>query len=324
MAKRFISLILFIFFGLSGGCAAIPPDRELIRFQTASPVWLDQAGMPAHKSGRGNLILPSGRAAPFPAVIILHSSLGIGSLEWSLAESLKESGIASFVVDSFGPRGVSRITDNQARVSEASILWDLFAAYDTLRADPRIDGHRIAVAGFSKGGLPAIYSGFKEIRNLYGRRDVQFAAHLAFYPWCGLALNDMATMKEPMQIHIGGDDNVTPATLCRDMEKRVRAAGGNIDLHVYDDARHGFDNPVLLNTPPLGVSYNIPSQCRIVEKSPGVFVETHSGMEVTSDSFADALSACSEKGGWVGGNRDAAETARGAALAFLKKHLNVR
>lgn len=41
-----------------------------------------------------------------PAVIVLHSSLGVGSLEWDFAKRILAQGQAILLVDSFKGRGL--------------------------------------------------------------------------------------------------------------------------------------------------------------------------------------------------------------------------
>ena len=43
---------------------------------------------------------------------------------------------------------------------------------------------------------------------------IDFAAHAAFYPWCGLRPLDVTTTGAPVLIQMGDDDNVTPALRC--------------------------------------------------------------------------------------------------------------
>jgi hypothetical protein len=188
---RFTVFILLLFLC---ACAGKPPGTERVSFATASPRWLDEVGGLTLKQvkGRGYLILPQQKGPePVPAVILLHSSLGVGSLEWDFAKRILAQGQAVLLVDSFKGRGIDKITDDQMAVSEVSILNDLYAAQRYLLRWPEIDGDRIAVAGLSKGALPALYSAFPSIHRRYGYQNDPFRSHLAFYPWCGLTLKDL-------------------------------------------------------------------------------------------------------------------------------------
>ncbi len=303
------------------GCASKPPGTERVFFESASPRWLDDIGNPALKPvrGRGYLVYPQAAGpGPYPAVILLHSSLGPGSLEWGFAKRVLAQGQAVLMVDSLTSRGLVKITDDQTAVTEVSILNDLYAAHRFIAADPRIDRGRIAVAGFSKGGLPALYSAFSNIHQRFGYKNDPFSSHLAFYPWCGLELADLRLSKRPVQIHSGGADEITPAGLCAGLVKAVRRANPRtpVDFYIYEGQGHGFTHPALdrLSMP---VGYPYPKDCRITQGPDGRFIERSSGQLITGRSLSPIIKACSAKGAWVSGDADAGALAYDRALAFL-------
>ncbi|MCB1840645.1 MAG: dienelactone hydrolase family protein [Alphaproteobacteria bacterium] len=318
MRASFVLLFLVL---ILSACASKPPGTERVFFPTVSPRWLDEVGAPdlATIKGRGYLVLPQGAGpGPYPAVILLHSSLGVGTLEWDFTDKLLAQGMAVLLVDSFTGRGLTKIEHDQMEVSEVSILADLYAGYRFLVAQPQIDRSRVAVAGFSKGGLPAVYSAFTEIYQRYGYQNDPFQSHLAFYPWCGLRLKDWRMSGRPVQIHSGDADKITPAALCRQLVQSAWAAnpGASVSLIVYPGQRHGFTHPDL-DEISLPVSYPYPRDCRIVERADGRFVEQASGRVITGDNLSEVIGACSAKGAWVSGDEGARTEAYKRALAFL-------
>ena len=315
---RFTVFILLLFLC---ACAGKPPGTERVSFPTASPRWLDGVGSPTLKTvkGRGYLVLPKQKAGdPVPAVILLHSSLGVGSLEWDFAKRILAQGQAVLLVDSFKGRGIDKITDDQMAVSEVSILNDLYAAQRYLAQRPEIDGDRIAVAGLSKGALPALYSAFTSIHRRYGYQNDPFRSHLAFYPWCGLTLKDLRLSGRPVQIHSGGADEITPAALCETLVQKVKAVRPKapINLYVYPGQGHGFTHPALHDLS-LPVGYPYPRDCRIAEQADGRFVELSSGQVLSGRNLSEVIGACSDKGAWVEGHGGAGAEAYERALAFL-------
>ena len=54
----------------------------------------------------GYLDLPPGSARPLPAAILVHGSDGLSARQHQQARALNARGIATLVLDSFGPRGV--------------------------------------------------------------------------------------------------------------------------------------------------------------------------------------------------------------------------
>ena len=318
------SIVLFI----SGlclllcGCSSLPPSAQKKTFSSASPIWFDQIRKVKDIQGTGYFIPPEDPKEPYPVLILLHTSLGIGATERHFVKTAHAKDYAVFIVDSFTPRGVHKVQDNQAEVSEVAILSDLFSAYEYLQTQDGIRKDKIAVVGFSKGGLPAIYSSFKKVKKKF-RTKASFAAHVAFHPWCGLQLRSLKTTRAPVQIHSSALDTVTPPELCQDMVKAMKKANprADIEMHVYEEARHAFDHPVLWSLPKLQVTYAVPKQCRLQENKNGKFTELSQNIQVNSDTFEEVILGCSEKGSWVSGNKEAAELAYERTFSFLDKYL---
>ncbi len=300
-------------------CATPPSSSERLDFQSADFGFVDEvmrgeAGEP--RQVWGYLQVPAA-PPPWPAVVMLHSASGPGSQDWYYAELLLGEGYAVLAVDSFGPRGVTRTVDDQTLVSEASMLADAFAAREALSDDPRIDRDRIAVLGFSKGGIAALYGAVESIREAYD--GAAFDAHVAYYPWCGLRPLELAATGAPVLVQMGDNDNVAPVEFCEDLIGRMRRAspGTQIDLAVYPDVRHAFDHPALASLGWMPVTGMIPSNCLVEEVEPAAFVEWTTGSAVNADNLHEILSTCGRRGAEAGGNAEAAETAEQTMIEFL-------
>lgn len=264
--------------------------------------------------------------APFPVVVLLHSSWGLSSQEWFYAEQFRQHGIATFSIDSFTSRGVSKTSLDQTAVSSASMLADAFAVLKYIKTDTRFDAERVAVMGFSKGGIVAFYSALKEIQQVLGSGQ-QFAAHIAYYPWCGLHLLDMETTNAPMLIHGGGKDIVTPIQVCRDLIQHEIpiSSAKRIEMHEYPAARHAFDHPLLAKIPiPISMNAQVPADCSIHETSPGKFTEKHNNEHVSSQNIKQVLQMCSKYNGIAGYDRQAAQEALKVTKDFLDAQFRIR
>ena len=104
----------------------------------------------------GELYLPPG-GAKVPAMIVHHGSGGItDARERRYARELVKMGVAALVLDSFTGRGVTSTVRDQSAVSTNDMLGDAFAALKILAGYARIDGARVGIMGFSKGGSVAL------------------------------------------------------------------------------------------------------------------------------------------------------------------------
>src|SRR5690606_33200046 len=94
---------------------------------------------------------------PFPVVLQFHGCGGKKNLQERWAAVARAAGWAAVVVDSYGPRRISRL-EAYATVCTGLQLWgreragDLFAMMEWARRQPWIDPKRIVLAGWSHGG----------------------------------------------------------------------------------------------------------------------------------------------------------------------------
>ena len=79
-----------------------------------------------------------------PVVTVVPGSLGVAASHVTHAETLTDAGLAAFVVDPFGARGITSTVANQAQYSFAASAWDVLAAWTVLSGLPEIDPSRSA------------------------------------------------------------------------------------------------------------------------------------------------------------------------------------
>ena len=231
-------LIFVIALSLLSGCApAISELRPALSASDEGTVWFQG---PDRLVMSGELELP---AAPgrVPAVILMH---GCGGLPHRAIDGwrplLHEWGYATFVIDSFGPRGYREVCTNGA-VSSIQRVPDAYAALAILSTHPRIDPDRIALMGFSHGGLVANAAATDWARKYAREPQHRFRAAFSFYPSCIGRVEPRLRLDVPLRIHIGEKDDWAPAAPCEESVARHRAAGGDAVVTVYPGAPHGFD-----------------------------------------------------------------------------------
>jgi dienelactone hydrolase len=222
---------------------SVPSAEYANKFEMAK-----KAGKPIEIFGYLTLP-PNPPAGKIPVVVIAHGSAGVQAKDTGFwAPYFNKLGFASFVVDSFTPRGVSSTVEDQSLVSNAADTADAFFALKFLAADPRFDAGRIGIIGFSRGGIAANETAVKSFRDNVLREDraLQFAFHIPAFPGCQSSRfrknGSFDKTGAPMLFLMGSKDDYTPAKFCLDQIKGMQEEyPGVIDYRVYDGAHHSFD-----------------------------------------------------------------------------------
>ena len=182
---------------------------------------------------RGYLATPKG-AGPFPAVVLLHSCLGLPSNRRSIEAALTAEGYVALFVDDFSTRSLKET----CAVDFPEGLADAYGALAYLARRPEVDRARIAAVGFSQGADTALRIAASHSSAFAIPEGLQFRAAAAFYPPC--ANVDGERLAIPTLILIGAADGVTPAADC---ERLAKSNPGDTRLVVYPEAAHCFDDP---------------------------------------------------------------------------------
>ena len=308
----------------SAATTSRPPDDRTSEAATVEQLEIESVRFPGRlwdpflpplNQGRpatieGWLSLPAA-PDPVPVVIIEHGCGGLGAGERDWGRHLVAEGIATLVLDSFGGRGVTEVCSGGDTVNVADLIVDVYRAADIARADPRIDGDRVVVMGFSFGGRTALWSASTRFQEAYG--GTPFQGHVAFYPsTCYIRLEGETDLTGgPIRILHGTADDWTPIEPCQEHVDRLAAAGVDAALLPYPDAHHSFDNRSLAwgvrHFSPSGLS---PRRCRFVEEG-GVIVDPDVG------TVAGVDSACVERGVSYAYSAEARRAAEQDLLQFL-------
>lgn len=324
--KNFTVVLVTIFLGIgSAGAASLSPlvpeesPGTALSFESVTPKRITdfvQRAANEKVSLAGRLTFPEAATSPVPAVVILHGSSGVNPGEKVWAQRLNAMGYASFVVDSFTGRGVANTEADQTQLSMSAGIADAYFALRLLAADPRIDREKISVMGFSRGGIAALYSALDPFRRAVIDDDLHFAAHIAFYPGCGIHYTSTHLDGAPILMLLGGKDNYTPAAPCVEYADALRKQGAQVTLKVYPDAYHGFDRPTRLHVIKSATSardchgtYDLESNQFVMRKGDQVL----SGTDATAEARR-----CLSYGVMLGGDAQAREQGPLDVAAFLK------
>ena len=187
----------------------------------------------------GILTKPQG-AGPFPAVVLLHGCGGHKG-SWPRTESWSKRlvgwGYVTLAVDSFKPRNMSNICTDMDQLNTMGITraQDAYDAKDFLSKLPFVNRNRIALLGWSHGGVTVLTALIKQIKPQ--NNENPFKAAIAFYPYCDTYLNNL---NAPLLILIGESDDWTPAKSCS-ASMPPDQPEPEVILKIYPGAYHDFD-----------------------------------------------------------------------------------
>lgn len=206
-----------------------------------------EAGKLGAFSTPGNVVFKPAGQGPFPALVLLPDCGGrIGDRMRKRVEAGIAEGYAVMVLDSM--RGHLTNCIAPLKVSMARRLKDAYDALDYLSRTPHIDPQRIAVAGFSQGGIISLMLASKKSSALYGAKR-RYAASVAWYPLCYMsaryAKRELDFLRPdidtPLLLLLGGEDIYTPAYDCVPHLQELQAGGAPVEWHVFPKAVHGWD-----------------------------------------------------------------------------------
>jgi carboxymethylenebutenolidase len=204
-------------------------------------------------------------AARVPAVVMMH---GRGGAYSSRANGVYDAttlskrhrmwghvwaqqGYLAILVDGFGsrgyPKGFPRFSYKwrPAEVDEVTKRpLDAYGALAYLRSRPDVIADRIGLQGWSNGGSATLSAMSIDMAVVKGPAG-GFRAALAFYPACRLKGRFDAGYRPygPVRVLHGTSDEEVSALRCAALVDRSRSLGGDIQIHLYDGATHGFDDP---------------------------------------------------------------------------------
>ncbi len=270
----------------------------------------DRSGKPATIAGQLRIAQGLGR---LPAVVLQHGSNGFGPGIEYWSRQLNAAGISTFALDGFTGRGLEEVYSNQALLGRLNFILDIYRALEILSAHPRVDPRRIALMGFSRGGQAALYASLKRFQGMWNTSGAEFAAYIPFYPDCMTTfIGDTDIAKAPIRIFHGAPDDSNPVSACKAYVERLKAAGHDVELTVYPNAAHGFDNPLAPQPVAFLPTFQSARNCRILEESDGVLVNLETRQPF---SYKDA---CVARGVHVGHDPVATEAATEAVATFLR------
>jgi len=201
---------------------------------------------------RGAMVRPQGKG-PFPAVLVMHSALGIRHMTREIAERLAGLGYLAVTTDMYGAdadigapekAGVHYMAMLEAPdlMRERCALW-----FDTVAALPDVDPTRIAAIGYCFGGQCVLELGrsgreAKAVVSLHGGLTTKT-------PACP------GDIKGEVVVWCGQHDPFAPPEHTEALRQELIAAKARWQITVFGEAAHGFTDPKAEGGMP-GIEYN--------------------------------------------------------------------
>ena len=184
----------------------------------------------------GMLYTPMGKG-PFPAIIVIHEWWGLNEWVKEQAAKLSDHGYVALAVDLY--RGKVATTPEEAHeimrgVPEDRAKRDLQAAFTFLQKQKNVKPDKIGSIGWCMGGG---YSLDVALLEPTLAADVINYGHLATDP------ENLKKINAPILGLFGAQDHGIPPEDVKKFEQSLKQLGKNVDITIYPDAGHGFQNP---------------------------------------------------------------------------------
>ncbi|HEY3975559.1 MAG TPA: dienelactone hydrolase family protein [Candidatus Sulfotelmatobacter sp.] len=182
------------------------------------------------------LYTPAGKG-PFPALIVIHEYWGLNDWVKEQASKLSDQGYVALAIDLYRGR-VARTPDEAHElmrgVPEDRAKRDLHAAFEFLTSQPNVKKDRIGSIGWCMGGGYSLDVALQE---------PTLAATVINYGHLATDQDALKKINAPILGLFGGQDRgITPDDVHK-FESSMKQLGKKIEVKIYDDAGHAFENP---------------------------------------------------------------------------------
>jgi carboxymethylenebutenolidase len=218
--KKLSALLLVIIFTIS----AFAADGKTVSYKSGD------------ETVQGIFYTPPGKG-PFPALLVIHEWWGLNDWVKDEAAKFADQGYVVLAVDLY--RGKVATTPDEAHeimrgVPEDRAKRDLHAAFEFLVSQPNVKKDRIGSIGWCMGGGYSLDVALQE---------PTLAAAVINYGHLATDPEALKKINAPILGSFGAQDRgITPDDVHK-FEQTLKQMGKKIDVKIYDDAGHAFENP---------------------------------------------------------------------------------
>jgi dienelactone hydrolase len=201
----------------------------------------------------GYLAYDDSTTAKRPGVLVVHEWWGRTDYIDKRAQMLAQLGYVAFAVDMYGKgQTVSDAAKagelaGQVRSDMKVAMARAQAGLDVLKAQPMVDGDRIASIGYCFGGTMALYMA----RNNFPLRGV-----VSFHGDLSGPTTPAGNIKPKVLVCHGADDTFVPQPAVSAFMDEMKKSHADWQLNQYSGAVHAFSNPDVGQYKLPGTGYN--------------------------------------------------------------------
>ena len=183
------------------------------------------------------LYTPEGKG-PFPGIVVIHEWWGLNDWVKEQASKLASQGYVALAIDLY--RGKVATTPEQAHeimrgIPEDRALQDLRAAVAFLESQANVKKNRIGAIGWCMGGGYSLDVALQ---------DPTLAADVINYGHLATTKESLEKIHAPVLGIFGGKDQGISVDDVKKFEQGLKEMGKTVEIHIYPEAGHGFENPV--------------------------------------------------------------------------------
>ena len=179
-----------------------------------------------------------------PAVVVIQEWWGLVPHIEDVVDRFAKEGFLAIAPDLYHGNTAKSPDEAQRMLMELDVERaerEIAAAGESLLSRPECTSKKYGVIGFCMGGALAQYVASKEPKA---------GAAVSFYGGFKKVVIDWNGLSAPILLIYGEDDKGVPAEQGRELEKKLKQLGKNVEVKTYPGANHAFFNDTGRNYKP--------------------------------------------------------------------------